>query len=223
VKHPTSPTPKGVSEAVPPRYRWEAESYRDDFESLPAASKTFEQLLEARRTRYPTAALSIGTVVSIVREICRYRQIGTNCMDGRGKTSTISAGALQAISVLILREHAAPLVYDRWEDKVLLVKSVNAKGLDKEIAGIKLAAGTDQGDVLLFVADANVVETFYCDPETLVLRDCGALLQNLSLSCSAIDVAFAPLGPLGETAISMIVGPQDRLVAVGTAIIGKAS
>jgi len=141
-------------------------------------------------------------------------------VEKRAKTATVSAGALQTISVMLLSKQNPPLLYNRETDKCFLLSVLNPKELSRAINVISNAAEGASGDYLLFVADKAKINSFYDSSNTLIFRDCGALLQNLSLHASALGYAFVPLGPLGQDALNAIDDSKDRLMAVGTALIG---
>lgn len=77
------------------------------------------------------------------------------------------------------------------------------------------------GTGLVLLADAARVEAAYENPNSLLWRDAGALLQTLFLTSTAFRLAFCPLGILGHEIIRALALPIE-VRALGAAIVGRA-
>lgn len=77
-----------------------------------------------------------------------------------------------------------------------------------------------RGTALVFLADLSRVASVYENPESLLWRDAGALLQTLFLSAIAFRLAFCPLGIRGFE-VAEALGLRDRTIAAGVCLIGR--
>jgi hypothetical protein len=142
---------------------------------------------------------------------------------GRTRRLTVSAGALHSISILIIpgRDDLRLYRYDSTEN---CLDKLNAK--TDLIEGWFIRAGEilpeANGTAIFLVSDTAIPDAVYERCNSLVWRDAGALLQTLALVSTAYSLTFCPLGLLGSEVVEAVAG-SPRLVAVGSALIGKES
>ena len=77
-----------------------------------------------------------------------------------------------------------------------------------------------RGTAVVLLADAARVAAAYDNPQSLLWRDAGALLQTLFLAATAFRLAFCPLGILGHEVVQAL-GLKKRITAAGVAMIGR--
>jgi Nitroreductase family len=133
----------------------------------------------------------------------------------------MSAGAIHPLHLLLVpgSDDQRLLRYDANEHRL---EQLNAKS--QPVAAWHERCRTllpdADGSSVVVVADVARPHAAYSNAESLIWRDVGALLQTLGLVCEAYRLAFCPLGLLGRELVETL-GGQGRLMAAGTAMIGK--
>jgi hypothetical protein len=133
-----------------------------------------------------------------------------------------SAGAMHPIHTLVARGSDPWLRYDPMSHVL------------SEIPGSEKAASTTrakaselvaicQGTLLVLISEPGKTAAKYQYHETLVWRDAGVVLGYMSLAAQALGLSFCPLGITGEPYALDGWAEQDRLSAVGLAVLGASS
>jgi len=76
-------------------------------------------------------------------------------------------------------------------------------------------------DYLVLLADPAVTDSCYFDPQNLMWRDAGALMQTLHFCATAYRLAFCPAGITGAEIAASIFGSGSRLIGAGVAVVGR--
>lgn len=75
--------------------------------------------------------------------------------------------------------------------------------------------------VVWFAAEVARTETKYRQPETLLLRDAGALLALLNIVACTAGMNFCALGPTGDPHISKLFGSTEAIRGTGGFVVGN--
>lgn len=76
------------------------------------------------------------------------------------------------------------------------------------------------GTVLWLVADFRKADAFYSNADSLVWRDCGALIGMLCLVAEALNLNACPLGICGDEWLRIALSLPDGIHGVGAVIVG---
>jgi hypothetical protein len=181
-------------------------------------------VLSARRSWRQLERPTLGDCLDVVSAATLVDSKLDNDPYERSRSSAASAGALQSVSVVILRPGAEtlPLRIDPWGGALQQLRVTDRSALRKgteRLLGM-LAAGRPSFVILL--GDTARLATAYTNPESLLWRDAGALMATLHLCASATGLGFCPLGALGTEIRDTLFPGDARVVACGTAAIGVA-
>ena len=219
----TDPSPYLPRRLPGERFQWKAVGIFEDTIDIAMPEVSFLEVFTRRRTRTPAGLLPIPNICAMIRNVMQVQLIGTGSFLCRAKTKIVSAGALQSLSVIIVTANSFPIVYDAATDKFLLLDVRDLDQLSKFKKSIHDVLPDASGTILLVAADMGVIESIYCEPISLVLREAGAVMQVFSMLSHSLQVAFVPLGPLGNGGLEAIVSSGTCLQGVGTALIGQAA
>lgn len=73
--------------------------------------------------------------------------------------------------------------------------------------------------LLLFFVDPSRIEGYYLNWESLVWRDSGVLIGGMSLTATALDLKFCPLGFSGTSIVRNFL-PLSSVIGVGGCVVG---
>jgi hypothetical protein len=83
---------------------------------------------------------------------------------------------------------------------------------------------TEEGTLIVLLADADLVDHYYLNARSLMLREAGVLLGHGSLVAAALGLGFRILGASGTPLVERLVPDLlFRPAATGLAWIGGAS
>jgi len=74
--------------------------------------------------------------------------------------------------------------------------------------------------IVWFVAHYHRTAAKYENPESLIWRDGGALINSIQLTCTALNINCCPIGSLGEPYIGDFFNRQDGIFGAGGILIG---
>lgn len=164
---------------------------------------------------------ALSRVASVVREALKSDFIGTGSHMGRKLKRVISAGALHPIKSVIIDCDGYAVTYDDNNDAFLAIKPRNLDLLAKGLRGCTTVLPSAHGHVIALMADVQLTSTIYENPESLLWRDAGAVLQTLALASEAFDLGFCPLGILGQEFVDALLPGDHHYLGVGVAVIGQ--
>jgi nitroreductase len=149
----------------------------------------------------------------------RFRKDGDALL--RTRRPSLSAGALHPVSVLLMPGGGDMrlLRLDADASTVELIR-FSAEKVNAWFQRCAELLPDANGSAIVLVADVARPSVAYHHFESLLWRDAGALLQNLAFASEAYGLAFCPLGLLGSEVVEAF-DAGERLVAVGTAIVGR--
>lgn len=143
----------------------------------------------------------------------------------RTSRPTHSAGALHPVEIVIVagsaRRHLLRL--DQTAGALDRLRTVARKPLDDLNGRITDIFPDARCDYLVLLADFALAEAHYVEPETLIWRDAGALMQTLHLCATAYRLAFCPAGIRGHELAEALFGATSRVWSVGAAVVGRTA
>lgn len=186
--------------------------------SPPATS--FETVLEARRSVRTMARAPIREVLNFVDFATMSRLTWGNLH--RSYRPAHSAGALHGITTLVLTGANFPrlLMPRPATASVDLLKCRTSVGRTMLAARAKDLLPMAHCDMLVLIADRSRFEAVYEDPDQLIWRDAGALMQTLHLCATAARLGFCPVGIDGSDLVCDIFGDRSAMIGVGVAMVG---
>ncbi|MEJ7693172.1 nitroreductase family protein [Daejeonella sp.] len=133
-----------------------------------------------------------------------------------------SAGARHPIDILVCSNGPIPTVayYNPFQHSldILVLDSATVKGL---LAHINENLAMQQGVFLWLVAHPLRTIAKYDFAESLVWRDAGALLQQIQLTATAINLASCPVGTLAEPFAERLFGNSSKIISAGGIVVGN--
>ena len=220
---PIEPSPKTNLSPIGEKSDWKATSVLNDVCPKLTCSKPFDEVFEDRRTRRVFSPVDLRETRAFLQHVFAPRQIGRGRLSGLSRKTTISAGALHPLDVIIIdgKEIDEPLLFSDKTKRYLTLPVLNQSGFDEAIGDAKCIVPSAEGHMLLFVGDKRRVFKAYEVAESLLWRDGGAAMQACSMAACAYDYAFCPLGYTGTAALSALGPPHKEFVALGLAVFGR--
>lgn len=133
-----------------------------------------------------------------------------------------SAGGLHPIQLVCVGDEPGPARLYDGEKHAFVHLASSAEAHSRNAADVSDLLGRASGCTVRFVADFWKAEAAYTDPETLILRDAGALLATVCFYAEWLGLSARPLGFLGADFVPALGFPSPRFVAVGGLQLTKA-
>ena len=192
---------------------------------LPSPTAPFEDAIVSRRSVRRLQDAGLRQVLPVARFALRTRAEWSSGGLPRSSALPASFGALHVVQLLIAFERKGRPVLFRYLADADSLDWLRPPDLDR-LAGLferrKQFLPSASGPLLIFAADMNLARAAYGEPESLVWRDAGALLQTMQVVAGAYRLGFCPLGLHGDEAVEALFGrDQDAVCAVGAAVIGN--
>jgi len=182
----------------------------------------FWEVLRSRRSRRSLAPAPLRETLGWLNASTRPAFTAEHLGLPRTKTPSISAGALNSITPLLLLGRGHPrLLRPRPLDAVAEVLSIHdvAPLLALRARAREAVPPTAGCDLVVLVCDMAKLGAAYDAADSLGWRDAGAVLQTLGLTATAAGLGFCPLALLGgEVCDALSIRP--RLRGVGVAVVG---
>ena len=193
--------------------RWQISSTIDVPDLRLSPSPGFWEVLVGRRTIRTCEPMGLKDVLSIIQFTMKSVQRGVGENRGRLRKTSISAGAMHPLEVLVVGgpEVSDPIVYCDATNNFGTVPLRSITKAKNELGTLADFLPQARGHLLLFVANQRHIEQAYSESRTLIWRDAGAVMQTLSLTAAALNRAFVPLGSSGGALLDAIVTPAPRL------------
>ena len=177
----------------------------------------FRGLIESRRSRRVLSKISFRETINLISFAIAPRFENG---EGRLRSLSLSAGALHAVDLVLMRGGRL----FRLDRRCRLLQALGP--LDRpKLARFsdrtrELLPGADSSTVI-FVGDLALIGAFYANPGSLLFRDAGALLQTLALAAEAYGLGFCPLGLLGREVVEALGLESTAAVPLGAAALGR--
>lgn len=217
----TEPTPK--IGPVLEKAAWETTSIFDGCRSKLVSDKSFDRVLDDRRTVRTFSSASLENVLGFVQRVFEPHYTGRGTFSGRKRKLIVSAGALHPIDIIIASGASVgdPILFCDKSQKFLTLVVSNQCELAIAVEEVQKIVPTAIGHMLLFVGDLRRVASAYDSPESLLWRDGGAAIQACSMAAGAYGLTCCPLGHTGQSILNSVRVPHSDIVAIGLVIIGK--
>lgn len=217
---PTDPTPRLQADAsISPGWRVTTTYAVPGI--APPSPLRFDHLMEQRRSIRVMGRPRLRDVINTLAFATNVRQIKVGDPLRRSRRPSPSGGALHPVEILILwpGRHVRAFLYDPFDHQLLKLAVSDVLGLASSVRDIGQLVPSAKGAILLLAGDLLRVAGAYEQPDSLLWRDAGAVIQTLHLTATAYGQVFCPLGVLGGQALEAL--RQDRrFTAVGVAVIG---
>lgn len=182
--------------------------------------KIFVEVFEGRRSTRSLEPAKLELTINALHFALapRFWKVGDELR--RSRRPSLSAGALHAISVLLV--HDSSLFRLNAQTCMLEELAISHQTCDAWTSRCQRLLPAANGTWLIFVADMARPISAYAHSETLVWRDAGAMLQTLGLAAELFGLGFCPLGILGSE-ITSALPSGGNLLALGAAVLGMPS
>lgn len=182
----------------------------------------FREVLELRRSRRVLAPARFRDVVDIVALACRARHVLGNEFGDRFLAPPSSAGALHAVRVIVAPLEGQPraFAYDPIGDAVERLRLARLDGLQDFRDQVRSCIPEARGFALGLLGDATMAGKAYREPESLLWRDAGVLIQTIGMVAFAEGHAACALGVHGNGLVRAL-GLDGQFLALGAAFIGR--
>lgn len=214
--------PSNADSAAHSEHIWNISSYVDLPRNFSPPITDLFAVLEKRRSRRVFSEINTPTLSTLLW--FSQRHTGTfPSPSNRVSTPIATFGGLASVRTLVLQPDLTCWIYDPTLHRAGIIKSDDNVGqlqLIRREAGEFFSIGN--GAILLFAASRSYVNSFYTEPESLVLREAGILTGTIALIAEALNLAFCPLGTSGgEWLCPLLSATEEIIVPAGAAVIGS--
>lgn len=213
--HPTEPKPNATGEWSP--FEWPVGPSEPCAAPWPGADRLFADVAWSRRSAVGES-IGLGPAGNLLHHLTKDaddRLVGRAGIPVHRRI-TPSAGGLHPYSFLCIGdEDRRALLYDPATHAFMpmAVSHHDLYGLNhREVSEI---LGSAPGVTVRVVIDAAKVSAAYRNPETLILRDAGAILSVAGMLAEWLDLLACPLGFMGGAFLNVIGLPSERLIGAG--------
>ena len=192
-----------------------------NIDPLPAR---FDEVITSRKSQRTFAGISLQQLSNILWYTAKVKQTFVQengyILTHRG---TPSAGARHPIDMLIINEELfntnLPHYYNPFEHSLNRL-SVSEQTVMNFLTHVDEVVPTTNATIIWFVAHPERTAAKYENPESLIWRDAGALINSIQLTCAALNINSCAIGSLGEPYISDFFNHQDGILGTGGMLIG---
>ena len=220
--NPIDPKPL-VSPGVRQELKWVL-TPRFAFARRPIISELrFEDVLRYRRSERSLQGASLTEVCSVFSAATTSSFVKESDKLLRSRRPSIASGALHPIEIFFLRSSRSANIF-HFGSSTSMVSVAKAsrpeclKELWREAENVLPDAVST---LVVLLGRPAVLQAAYSNPQSLLWRDSGALLQTLSMVACSIGLGFCPLGILGSQLLEALPRASEPLEAVGAAWLGR--
>lgn len=182
----------------------------------------FFDVLASRRSTPPNRPLNFRRLSDLLWYAAAYRRIAA---DGQGRPwysrSAASAGGVHPIEIFVEDPEWSAARYNPLKHAIEVVEIASRERWDAYRREIRRALPAGDGTMFTFLADVTATAARYAQPESLVLRDAGALVATFQLTATALNLACTPIGIKGETFVDAMGASPERFLACGVVCAGE--
>jgi len=202
-------------------YAIERRQYLAVPEPLPAVLLT--QVLASRRSRRTFQRVTPKDLNSLLWHSARAIEVSSANLPRWQHRPAPSAGGKHPLDLLIFRDEAGSRVAEIYEPAThaldcLKLPSVGL--LHHFLNDLNKVLQIKDGTIIWFAAQFDRTLSKYENGESLVWRDCGALIATISLVAESLGLKCCAVGITGEPSVSQILSSNKRVVGVGGMILG---
>lgn len=185
-------------------------------------SARFDEVITSRKSQRTFSGINLQQLSNILWYTAKVKQTFVQengyILTHRG---TPSAGARHPIDMLIINRTLLnsnlPHYYNPFEHTLNML-DLSAQPVVDFIEHINAIISITNATIIWFVAHPERTEAKYENPETLIWRDAGALINSIQLTCAASNVNCCSIGSLGEPFIGNFFNQTDIFGAGGLLI-----
>lgn len=215
------PRPRATPRTGKPALSWSVVRALRCPDIVPPPSQPFEAVLEQRRSERRLTRAPLRQVINAIAFATRPRAILEGDAFHRSRRPSPSAGALHPVDLVLIAPPRA-FRYEPLTHQVEVLRVARPEVLGHILHQSRIILPECSATPIVFVADLARVACHYDNPESLLWRDAGALLQTLALVATAYGLAFCPLGILGGPILDAL-GVGSEAAAVGAAVMGQSA
>lgn len=189
---------------------------------VPPPSADFAAVIEKRRSARRIRRAALRETANYLAFACSPRATwGLNTV--RSSRPSHSAGALHPVEVLLVAGGHRDRVFrlDPSQNALQSLRILHTPSLKSLDAKLTAMLPDALCDYLVLLGDPAVTKSQYSEPQSLLWRDAGALMQTLHLCATAYRLAFCPAGISGTELASATFGAGTRLIGAGVAVVGR--
>lgn len=132
-----------------------------------------------------------------------------------------SSGGCNAVGILVVPPPSAEEEVGIYDARAHGLRLVNNAPEIRKLAAVLLERMEIHGEptLLTFFADPGRIAGYYSNWESLVWRESGVLAGGFSLTASAMNIGFCPLGFSGDSIVRTAF-PDENVFGVGGGVVG---
>jgi hypothetical protein len=190
--------------------------------SSSASRATFQEVLEARRSRRNMVPPSLGRIAELLWHGARVRETGTGRFGLAWEhRASASGGGLHPLGVVVAIPGWDELYfYDSLRHELMECVGTRDALLALRNRAREVLPECADSAILTLFADRGYAASGYEFSESLIWRDAGCLLATLHMCAEWLGLEFCPLGILGHEVVDALSG-DERLVAAGACVCGE--
>ena len=192
-------------------------------EAVPPVAADFLSILEGRRSERTLSRAPLREILNFLSYATAPRQLwGSGPI--RSRRPAHSAGALHPIEVILVTGRNPRIL--RTRPSALLVDVLTAscpEAARRLVAKVQEILPRSECDLIVLIADRARVDAYYENPDQLIMRDAGALMQTLHFCATAARLGFCPLGISGRDLADALFERKGSMIGVGVAAVGRSS
>lgn len=179
-------------------------------------------VLETRRSVRAISTVGLRQLINWLAYSTRPRFVRDERGHQRSLRLSPSAGALHCINTVLIDWRGSTRLarYDPTDHKLELLRILQNEALDQFVESCRQIVPAGGSTAVVLIADIKRIRSYYSNPESLIWRDAGALLQTLSLTAHAYGLATCMLGVTGEEVAYSLSLPVADWLAVGAMLVG---
>lgn len=177
----------------------------------------------ARRSVREMGTAPLRSVLALVGWVTVARAVRVADPLGRTRRVAPSAGALHPVEVIVVtggRRAPVLLRVDPISARVHVLSERRTGRASRFLARLPDLLPRARGTALVLLADHARTDAVYRRPDSLLWRDAGALLASLQFAASSIGLVTCLTGLLGEEVADALFPGSDRVLPVGTLLVG---
>lgn len=213
--HPTEPEPNATGGWSP--FEWPVGTAEPCPAPWPGADRLFADVAWSRRSAIGQSIglAPVGNLLHHLTKDAGSEPIGRADIPVRRRI-TPSAGGLHPYSFLCIGdEDRRALLYDPAAHAFMPLAAAHHDLYELNHRDVSEILGSAPGVTVRIVIDAAKVSAAYRNPETLILRDAGAILSVAGMLAEWLDLLACPLGFIGGGFVDAVGLPTDRFIGAG--------
>jgi len=192
-----------------------------NIDPLPAR---FDEVITSRKSQRTFSGISLQQLSNILWYTAKVKQTFVQengyILTHRG---TPSAGARHPIDILIINQTLLNSNLPHYYNPIahtLNRLDLPTQSVDNFIKHIGSIINTTNATIIWFIAHPERTAAKYQNPESLIWRDAGALINSIQLTCTALNIKCCPIGSLGDPYIGDFFSRQAGIFGAGGVLIG---